>query len=524
MPTTTDESGLKRNLTQRHMQMIAFGGAIGTGLFVGSGGVYTTGGPGFLVLDYILVGIMLFCVVMSLGELASVLPVSGSFATYSTRFLSPSWGFAMGWNYWMQWYITLPLELVAASIVIRFWDPEQKITPGVWIIIFMIAIVIINLFGVRGYGEFEFGAALIKIMAVIGFIIAGIVISCGGGPSHEYIGAKFWHTEQGAFFNGFQGFCSVFVSASFAFSGTELIGLAAAETANPRKEVPKAAKQIFARILIFYCVSLFIVTLTVDPTDARLTGGSSNYDARQSPFVIAIDRAQIKALPSVINAVILVSVLSVGNSSVYAGSRTLLALAQAGQAPRIFSYIDRHGRPLPAVLLSLAIGFLAFLIYSTSQTDVFNWLLGLSGLSVIFSWASISFCHVRFRAAWKRAGHTLEELPWKSPIGIFGAWYGGLFCILVVILQMIIAVWPIGSEEMTTSARVVVFFQSCLALPVVILFYCIGEALWHDGWIQVEDIDISTGRREPVPVDILRREREEAKATPIYKQVWSLFF
>ncbi len=168
---TSDESGLKRNLSQRHMQMIAFGGSIGTGLFIGSGGVLATGGPGFLLLDYALIGLLLFCVVMCLGELASTFPVSGSFAAYSTRFIAPSWGFAMGWNYWMQWFIVLPLELVAASIVINYWDPNNMITPGVWIIVFLVLIAIINLFGVRGYGEFEFGASMIKIITVIGFIM-----------------------------------------------------------------------------------------------------------------------------------------------------------------------------------------------------------------------------------------------------------------------------------------------------------------------------------------------------------------
>ncbi|KDN46493.1 hypothetical protein K437DRAFT_223629 [Tilletiaria anomala UBC 951] len=525
---TSDESGLKRNLTQRHMQMIAFGGSIGTGLFVGSGGVYATGGPGFLLLDYTLIGVMLFCVVMSLGELATVFPVSGSFAAYNTRFISSSYGFAMGWNYWMQWFIVLPLELVAASIVIEYWDPNKNISPGVWLIIFLIAITIINLFGVRGYGEFEFGSSMIKIIAVIGFIIAGIVITAGGAPNGVATGDSFWHTPSGAFFNGFQGFCSVFVAAAFAFAGTELIGLAAAETGNPRKEVPKAAKQIFMRILLFYVLALLMITLTVNPTDPRLLGGSSSYDARASPFVIAITNAQITGLPSVFNAVILISVLSVGNSAVYAASRTLLGLAQAGQAPRIFTYIDRQGRPLPAVALSMAMGFLSFLVYSTSTTTVFNWLLALSGLSTVFSWGSICVCHIRFRLAWARAGHTLEELPWKSPLGVAGSWYGSIFCLLVVIFQAIIAAWPIESsnpdERLSPGDRASNFFQSFLAFPVVCIFWIIGEIYWKGGLLRIDDIDIVTGRRDPVPVEVLRREREEAKNAPLYKKVWNFFF
>ncbi|MCO5552381.1 hypothetical protein L7F22_005892 [Adiantum nelumboides] len=213
------DTGLKRKLSGRHMQMIAFGGSIGTGLFIGSGGSLSSGGPGFLLIDFILIGLMLFCVVMALGELASALPVSGSFASYSTRFLDPAWGFAMGYNYWMQWFIILPLELTAASIVLEYWP--NGVPKGVFVMIFLLAIIVINLFGVKGYGEFEFVASMIKILAVIGFIILAIVIDVGGAPDGTYRGAHTWH-EPGAFVNGFKGFASIFVTAAFAFAGTEL--------------------------------------------------------------------------------------------------------------------------------------------------------------------------------------------------------------------------------------------------------------------------------------------------------------
>lgn len=516
-------TALQRNLTGRHMQMIAFGGSIGTGLFIGSGGSLSTGGPGFLLIDFILIGLMLFCVVMALGELATVLPVSGSFASYSTRFIDPAWGFAMGWNYWMQWFIVLPLELTAASIVLQYWPGSLSVTKGVYVLIFLIAIVIINMFGVRGYGEFEFGASMIKIFAVIGFIIAAIVIDVGGAPSGEYLGARTWH-DPGAFANGFKGFTSIFVNAAFAFAGTELVGLAAAETGNPRKEVPKASKQIFWRVAIFYIVSLFMVGLIVPYTDPRLSSGSSSYDARASPFVIAIDIGQIKALPSIFNAVILISVLSVGNSAVYGASRTLCGLAQAGQAPKIFAYIDREGRPLAAVVLSLLMGCLAFVIYASSATTVFNWLLAISGLSSIFTWGSLCFCHIQFRRAWKHNGHTLEELPWASPLGVWGSWFGFLFNCLVIIFQFYIAAFPIGEGELTPNDRVYDFFQAFLAVPVVIAFYIPYKLYFRTPFVKVHEMDITTGRLEHVPLDVLRREREEDRARPMYKRIWGALF
>lgn len=520
---TGSNSALKRNLSGRHMQMIALGGSIGTGLFIGSGGALSSGGPGFLLIDFLLIGIMLFCVVMALGELATVLPVSGSFAAYSTRFLDPSWGFAMGWNYWMQWFVVLPLELTAASIVLEYWPRSTNCPKGVYVFIFIVAIVIINMFGVRGYGEFEFFASMVKVLAVIGFIIAGIVIDTGGAPNNVYAGAHTWH-NPGAFANGFKGFVSIFVTAAFAFAGTELVGLAAAETGNPRKEVPKASKQIFWRVAIFYIVSLFIVGLIVPYDDPRLTSGTSSYDARASPFVIAINIGMIKALPDIFNAVILVSVLSVGNSAVYGASRTLCGLAQAGQAPKIFAYIDRQGRPMPAVILSLAFGFLAFLIYAEDDSTVFNWLLAISGLSSIFTWGSLCFCHIQFRRAWKYNGHTVEELPWASPLGEYGSWWGGCFCILVVIFQFYIAAFPIGEGEDTAQERATAFFQAFLAVPVVIFFYVPYKLYYRTPFVKVSEMDITTGRLEWIPLDVLRREREEEKQRPIWKKVYQAIF
>lgn len=522
--TTGDESGLKRGLHGRHVQFIALGGSIGTGLFIGSGGALANGGPGFLMIDFILIGIMLLMVVMALGELASIFPVAGSFAAYSTRFIDPAVGFAMAYNYWLQWLIVLPLELVAASIVITYWDKNETVPRGVWVALFLVIITIINFFGVRGYGEFEFFGSLIKVLAVIGFIICGIVINCGGGPNGRYYGAKTW-SDPGAFNNGFKGFASVFVTAAFSYAGTELIGLAAAETTNPRKEIPKAAKQIFARIIIFYVVSLFIVSTIVPYTEERL--GSGSYDARASPFVIAITYAGIDVLPSIMNAVILVSVLSVGNSAVYAASRTLSAMAQIGQAPAIFTYVDRQGRPLPAVILSLVFGALGFLIYASDDArgQVFDWLLAISGLSTIITWMCICIAHARFRMAWKRNGHTLEELPWKSPFGMWGSVFGGFFNFLVICFTFYTAVFPIGEGSLTASERAQGFFKSFISVPIVVfVFYLPYKFIKRTRFIPIDEIDITTGRKDPVPVEVLRREREEAKNRPLWKKIFRAIF
>lgn len=332
--TNIAKSPLSRKLEARHLQMIAIGGAIGTGLFVGSGKALADGGPGSLLISFSIVALMLYCTVYALGEMSCMFPIAGSFSAFATRFIDPAWGFAMGLNYALQWMVTLPLEIVAAAITIQYWN--SPISPALWVTIFLVLILAINLLGVKGYGEAEFYMALVKVVAIIGFIILGIVLDCGGGPQGGYIGGKYF-LNPGAFNDGFKGVCSVFVTAAFAFSGTEMVGLGAAETADPRKSLPKAIKQTFWRVTAFYLISLLLVGLLVPYTDPRLLNGATSEDAKASPFVLAMTNAGIKGLPSVFNVVIMIAVLSVGNSSVYGSSRTLAALAEQHQAPKILA-------------------------------------------------------------------------------------------------------------------------------------------------------------------------------------------
>ncbi|KAE8194286.1 hypothetical protein CF328_g4795 [Tilletia controversa] len=510
------EDKLHRGLNGLHMQMIAFGGSIGTGLFVGSGHALATGGPLFLVLNFALVGIMLFTVVMALGELATALPVSGSLASYSTRMIHPAWGFAMGWNYWMQWVVALPFELTVSTIVIRYWDVDGKITSGVWITIFLVLITIINFFGVKGYGNVEVAGSMFKIVAVLAFFIIAIVIDAGGAPSGQYFGAKTW-SDPGPTNNGFKGFCSVFVTAAFGYAGTELVGLAARESANPRKEIPKASKQVVYRIILFYCLSLFLVGLIVPYNNPHLAGAKN---ASSSPFVIAMDLGGVKVMPHIFNAVILVSVLSVGNSASYGASRTIAGMALAGQAPKIFGYIDNRGRPVVALGLSLVIGCLAYLQYASGQDVIFSWLLALSGLSSIITWGSVCAAHIRFRLAFERQGHSLDELPWKSPLGIWGSVFGLVFNVVVLLLNFYISVAPIHPAA-DANGRAYDFFQSYLTVPVVIAFFVFAKLKWRVTMPALEDIDLDTGR-EIVPLDILRAEREESNQLPTINKLWNL--
>jgi len=486
------DNKLARKLQGRHMQMIAIGGSIGAGLFVGSGGALSTGGPASVLLGFMIVGAMLCCTVQALGELAVLYPVNGAFFAYGCRFIDPAWGFAMGWDYAIGWLTVLPFEITAAGITISYWH-EYNI--GIWIGTFLTLLVIVQVFGVRGYGEVEFVLSVIKITAVLGFIILGIVINCGGVKSDHrgYIGARYWHDPYQAFRNGFKGFCSVFVTAAFAFGGTELVGLAAAEAEDPRKTLPTATKQVFWRITFFYVVSLFIVGLIV-PSNSDVLLGSSGANTKASPFVYAIQLAGIKGLPSVMNAVITISVLSVANSCTFGSTRTIQALAANKMAPKFLAAIDKKGRPIACIILQLLFGLLAFINEASVGSTVFTWLLALSGLSYFFCWGSICLSHIRFRHAWKLQGHTKDELPYQAQFGIIGSYVGLFLNVIALMATFYVSLFPVGGSP---SAEY--FFETYLAAPIIIALWVFWKC-WtrFEGpiWVAYRDMDLETGRRE----------------------------
>jgi amino acid transporter len=300
-----------------------------------------------------------------------------------------------------------------------------------------------------------------------------------------------------------------------------LVGLAAAETANPRKSLPTAIKQVFWRITLFYIVSLTLVGLLVPYNDPRLLqDGSAN--AAASPFVISIENAGIEVLPSVMNVVILIAVLSVGNSSVFGSSRTLAALADQGQAPKILGYIDRKGRPLVSICTASALGFIAYAADSGEEGTALDWMLAISGLSSIFTWGSICLAHIRFRRAWKIQGHTLDELAFRSQPGVIGSWVGFIFNCLVLIAQFWTGAWPVGYGTKGASGQATNFFQAYLAAPIVILFY-IGYKLWfRTPFMRCKDMDLKTGMRELNLPELIAEEKAERSAWPMWKKAYKV--
>ncbi|KAK3196405.1 histidine permease [Lecanicillium sp. MT-2017a] len=411
------------------------------------------------------------------------------------------------------------LQMIAMGGSIEYWN--SAISRALFVTIFLAVIITINMFGVKGYGEAEYVFSMIKVIAIIGFILLGIVLNCGGTPDRGYIGGEYWRTP-GAFHNGFKGICSAFTDAAFAFAGTELVGLAAAETAAPRKSLPTAIKQVFWRITLFYVVALTLVGLLVPYDNPRLLGGATKADANASPFVIAIEDAGIDILPSVMNAVILLAVLSVGNSAVFGSTRTLAALANLNQAPKILGYVDRKGRPLMSILVAAIIGLLSYLSSLKQQRDVLDWLLTASGLSSIFTWGSICLCHIRFRRAWAASGRTVSELPFQSQVGVAGSYIGLFMNCLVIVTQFWVGASPINAAQMTTRDIVQHFFRKWLGAPVVLAFFLAHKIYYRTAYVRTRDMDVDTGRREfNLPI-LMAQEKEERANWPRWKVFYKL--
>ncbi|GAA6052158.1 hypothetical protein JCM3770_001246 [Rhodotorula araucariae] len=511
------EGGVQRKLKARHLQMIALGGTIGTGLFVGAGGALATGGTAGIFIGYTIMGLVVYSMMVALGELTTQYPVRGAFVHHANRFLDPAVGFALGWNYAYSWAITIPTEIVAAALVLDYWPGAAKINVAVWITVFFIVITAFNFLGVGTFGEAEFWFSLIKIIALLGLILLGIIITAGGVPGTEPIGFRYWHEQPFQQLNGIPGakgrflsFWTVFLQASFSFLGTEIVALTAAEAENPRRNVPKAINRVFFRILFFYVAGVFVMSLIVSPNDERLINGGS--DAAASPWVIGIQRAGISALPSIINAVILIAAFSAGNSDLYAASRTIYGLACDGQAPRIFARCTSNGLPIWALAATALFGVLAYMNCGTTGEQAFNYLVAISSVTGLINWLVILLSYLRFYYGLKRQGISRKDFPYKAPLQPYASYFGVVMVSLIIIFNsfnvFLAGNWNTGD-----------FICGYLTIPLFFLLFAFWKFWKGTKFVRLEDMDFETGKRD---LDaILEEEAARHKpATTWYAKTW----
>ncbi|PFH61072.1 hypothetical protein XA68_18280 [Ophiocordyceps unilateralis] len=442
---TSPETSLHRGLRARHITMLAIGGALGTGLIVGTGKGLAQAGPGSLFIAFTFVGAIVFIVLAGIGEMAAWLPLSSGFTGYASRYCHPSLGFALGWSYLMKYLIVTPNQLTAASLVFQFWVPRDKLNPGVLVAIFLVAIFCINYFGgITFFGEFEFWLSSFKVLVILAIILFSLVLACGGGPSADKPGFRYW-SDPGAFaplyasgpLGRWIGFWSVMTLATFAYLGVELCAVTAAEAQNPRRSVPKAIKLTFYRILVFYCLSVLLVGMLVPYNSPRLAfaNKSGSSSASASPFVVAAELAGVQVLPHIINACICIFVFSAANSDLYIGSRTLYGLASDGAAPAIFKRVDARGVPYPALLFCTLFACLAFLVVSDDSREIFNYFVNVTTVFGLLVWCSLLVAYICFLRARRLQKIPDSSMPYVAPQGLWGSYGALFFCVLITITK-----------------------------------------------------------------------------------------
>lgn len=423
---------LHRGLKNRHIQLIALGGAVGTGLFLGSASVIKSAGPA-VILGYAIAGIIAFLIMRQMGEMIVEEPVAGSFSHFAHKYWGPFAGLASGWNNWALYVLVAMAELTAVGKYIQFWYPE--IPTWVSAAVCFVLINAINLTNVKVFGELEFWFAIIKVVAVVAMIAFGgwLLFSGNGGPQATI--SNLW--DHGGFMpNGLHGLVMMMAIIMFSFGGLEMIGLTAAEAENPEKSIPRAINQVLGRILVFYIGSLTVLLSLMPWT--RITENTS-------PFVLIFHELGDGLVANALNVVILTAALSVYNSCVYSNSRMLFGLAQQGNAPKALMKVDRRGVPVNAILISAAAAAVGVLINYLMPGEAFALLMSLVVSTLIINWAMISLAHLRFR---KRANQQGTEPRFKALFYPFGNWLCLAFmaCVLVIMAMtpgMAISVWLI---------------------------------------------------------------------------------
>ncbi|KAI9322317.1 amino acid permease/ SLC12A domain-containing protein [Dichotomocladium elegans] len=505
------EPALKRSLKARHLAMISIGGVIGQGLFLSSGANLYQGGMALLAA-YSIIGFVVFWVTFSLGEMATYIPVSGSFTIFCKRFVDSSFGSMIGYNYWACWSIITAAEFVALQLVMEYWTDA---VPGwAWSLVYLVIIFALNLFGARSYGEAEYWFSLIKVLTIIVFIIVGCLISGGviGYVLHSHIcpdagevyGFKYWQ-NGGAFPHGALGVVNSLVLASLSMQGTEILGITAGESSNPQKQVPRAIRNVFWRILLFYLCSGKFVSLPESFWKHNMFSGGRT--AAVSPFTLVFSKGSLASVSHIINAVILTTILSCANSGLYVSSRMLLALSQEGDAWHKLSYITRRGVPIGALICTALVSVVTFITSVIPGQALYQVLTSLAGISGFVTWFGISLAHYRFRKAFKAQNRDLSVLPLKAPWHPFGDLFDMFACIVIALLtgySYFVPPNPVG------------LVGNYAGLILCAIGYGVTKLYTKSKIVPLTEIDLVTGA-----VHLESEEREQEKqAEPRYRRLW----
>ncbi|WP_066633586.1 amino acid permease [Desulfolucanica intricata] len=421
MQEQVNSEGLHRGLQERHIQLIAIGGAIGVGLFLGSASAIKTAGPA-ITLSYIIGGLMIFMVMRALGELAVSYPVSGSFSAYAHTFFGPLAGYLTGWTYWFMWVVTCMAEITAVGVYVNYWLPD--IPQWIPALCALVAMTLINLISVKYFGEFEFWFALIKVVTIIAMILIGLgIILFGIGNGGVALGFSNLWANGGFFANGLSGVFLAMVMVAFAFLGVELIGVTAGEAQNPEKTIPSAINKVLWRILIFY-VGALVVIMSIFPWNQIGTTGS--------PFVLTFAKIGIPAAAGIINFVVLTAALSSCNSGLFSTGRMLYDLSLKKNAPAFLSNLSKNKVPYIAILVSSAFMLIGVVLNYLAPAKVFIYITSVATIGAVFIWSMILLVQIKFRRGLSK--EEVEKLSYKTPLWPYASWaaLAGLLTILVL--------------------------------------------------------------------------------------------
>ncbi|MGG1399180.1 amino acid permease [Bacillus salipaludis] len=399
------QNQLNRSMKRRHLFMLSLGGVIGTGLFLNAGYTIHQAGVGGSLIGYLFGGIILYLVMVCLGELAVYMPVTGSFQTYATKFINPSAGFSLGWMYFIGSATTAGVEFTAAGILMKRWFPDLSV--WIWCAIFIALLFLLNALTTKGFAEAEYWFAGIKVVAVIFFIIIGLGAIFGIIPLSDRPApfAKNF-APSGLFPTGFIILFTTMMNVIFSYQGSELIGIAAGESEDPQKNIPRAIRNVLFRIIVFYLASIVILSAIFPTKELGLL---------ESPFVTLMDLAGIPYAPDIMNFIILTAILSVGNSCIYASTRLLWAMAGEGMAPKYFGKLSKRKVPFTALVFTMIFSLLSLLTSVIAADTVFVLLMSIAGISVTISWIGIALSQLMFRRKYLQGGGKLEDLHYKVP-------------------------------------------------------------------------------------------------------------
>ncbi|HEL1653117.1 TPA: amino acid permease [Streptococcus suis] len=418
-----NQGTFNREMNSRHLQMLSIGGVIGTGLFLSSGYTIAQAGPFGAVAAYLFGAIMVYLVMFSLGELSVAMPVTGSFHTYATKFISPGTGFMVAWMYWLCWVVALASQFVGAAQLMQRWFPSVPI----WIFATIFAVIVfgLNTLSVGWFAKAEDALSSIKVYAIVAFIVLGTLAIFGILPFEGTNAAPLFTniTAQGLLPNGLVGLISVMLSVNYAFSGVEMIGIAAGETDNPKKAVPQAIKSTIGLLVIFFVLTIVVLAALLPMSEAGVT---------EAPFVLVLDKIGFPYAADIMNFIILTAILSASTSGLYASSRMLWSLANEGMISKELVKINKHGVPMRGMILSM-IGVVIALVASIYAEDtIFLALVSIAGFAVVIAWLAIPLAQIGFRREFLKT-HSVDELEYKTPFSPTLPWITVVLLVISII-------------------------------------------------------------------------------------------